>query len=454
MSLEVIILAAGEGKRMQSRLPKVLHPLGGEPLLSHVLRTAGTLEPARVHVVYGHGGEQVRRAFSDDSINWVLQEHQRGTGHAVQQVLPQIETDQQILVLYGDVPLVPASSLDVLCAAGREALALLTVSLPDPSGYGRIIRDEQGRVARIVEDKDAAAAERVIKEVNTGFLSAPCRRLGDWLSRVGSDNSQGEYYLTDVVQVAVADGEVIRDVAAENAWDVAGVNKRSELALLEREYQKRRALELADRGVTVMDPWRLDQRGDVQVGRDCVFDVNVVLEGPVRIGDHVHVGANCCLSGARIGSNVVIMPNCVIEEAVVGDGARIGPFARIRPGTRIGKHAHVGNFVELKSASLGEGAKVNHLSYVGDSSVGERTNVGAGVITCNYDGVSKHKTVIGDDAFIGSNSQLVAPVRIGDGATVGAGSTITEDVPDHALAVSRSRQRNIKGWKHSSGDGS
>jgi len=436
---------------MQSRLPKVLHRLGGEPLLCHVLRAARALQPDRIHVVYGHGGEQVRETTGEtaceDSINWVEQREQLGTGHAVQQVVPHVESGRQVLVLYGDVPLISARSLESLCEAGRDTLAVLTVKLSDPAGYGRIVREDQGNVVRIVEERDAAGDELSLAEVNTGFLAAPSDRLGEWLSQVGKENSQGEYYLTDIVEIAVRDGMAVHAVTADNAWDVAGVNRRSELALLEREYQKRRALHLADSGVTVIDPYRLDLRGDVKVGADCVIDVNVVLEGPVKIGRNVRVGANCCLTNVLIGDDVIIRPNTVIEEAVVGNGAMIGPFARIRPGTRLAEDVHVGNFVELKNAELATGAKVNHLSYVGDSTVGAHSNIGAGVITCNYDGAHKHRTEIGDRAFIGSDSQLVAPVRIGNGATVGAGSTITQDVPDNALAVSRARQRNIKGWK-------
>jgi len=447
MTVEVIVLAAGEGKRMQSDLPKVLHPLGGEALLSHVLRTARALEPARMHIVYGHGGEQVREAIADDALNWILQSEQLGTGHAVQQVLPAVDKSRQVLVLYGDVPLIPAASLETLCDAGRKGLAVLTVTVPDPTGYGRIVRNEDGDVARIVEDQDADDGERAIREINTGFIAAPADRLDAWLARVGNDNRQREYYLTDIVQIAREQGEAVHDVAAASTWDVAGVNRRSELSLLEREYQKRRALALADRGVTVLDPYRLDQRGEVDAGRDCVIDVNVILAGPVTLGDNVQVGPNCILANARIGHGAVIKANTVVEDAVIGDAAMIGPYARIRPGTRVGPEAHVGNFVELKKAELGRGAKVNHLSYVGDSNVGEGANIGAGVITCNYDGANKHRTDIGDDAFVGSNAQLVAPVRIGAGATVGAGSTITQDVPDNALAVGRARQRNIPGWK-------
>lgn len=450
MSWEVIVLAAGQGTRMHSALPKVLHPLGGEPLLGHVLRAAGRLKPDRVHVVYGHGGERVRESSDDDSINWVLQKEQLGTGHAVQQVLPHVGDDKRILILYGDVPLITAPLLEALCEAGRDAPAVMTVELPDPSGYGRIIRDETGRIVRIVEEQDASEAERAVPEVNTGFIAAPARSLKDWLSRVDNDNRKGEYYLTDIVGVAVEEGATINDVRARDPWDVSGVNRRSELALLEREYQKRRALELADRGVTVMDPYRLDIRGEVEAGRDCVIDVNVILEGRVVLGDNVNVGANCRLADVRIGDNVTIKPNSIVEEAVVGSESWIGPFARVRPGTRIGENVHVGNFVELKQAELADRAKVNHLSYVGDASVGADANIGAGVITCNYDGARKHRTRIGDDAFIGSNSQLVAPVRIGRGATVGAGSTITQDVPDNTLAVSRARQRNIPGWKRPS----
>lgn len=447
MLLEVIVLAAGEGKRMQSRLPKVLHALGGEPLIVHVLRTARSLGPARIHVVHGHGGEQVRAAVADDTINWVLQSEPLGTGHAVHQALPHVDGSRQVLVLYGDVPLIGAAALEALCEAGREAPAVLTTTLTDPGGYGRIVRDQAGRVRRIVEDKDAAGDERAITEINTGFIAAPAARLDALLRRVGNDNRQGEYYLTDIVQIAVDEGETVRDVAASDPWDVAGVNRRSELALLEREYQTRRALALADRGATVLDPYRLDQRGAVDAGRDCVIDVNVVMEGPVTLGDDVHVGANCLLANVRIGNNVTIQPNTVIEDAVIGDGAMIGPFARIRPGSRIAEDVHVGNFVELKNAELASGAKVNHLSYVGDSTVGANANIGAGVITCNYDGARKHRTLIGENAFVGSNSQLVAPVAIGAGATVGAGSTITQDVPADTLAVGRARQRHIDDWK-------
>ncbi|HSH42083.1 MAG TPA: bifunctional UDP-N-acetylglucosamine diphosphorylase/glucosamine-1-phosphate N-acetyltransferase GlmU [Arenicellales bacterium] len=447
MPLEVIVLAAGEGKRMLSRLSKVLHPLGGVPLVSHVLRSARALRPDRIHVVYGHNGEQVRAAVGDQDINWVHQAEQLGTGHAVAQVLPEIDAGSQVLVLYGDVPLIPSDSLQALCDAARQGPAVLTAVLPDPSGYGRIVRDDAGRVVRIVEERDADPDQRRIMEVNTGFVAAPAERLARWLSRVDRANRQGEYYLTDIVQIAAAEGATVEDVQASSTWDVAGVNRRSELALLEREYQKRRALELADRGVTVLDPYRLDLRGDVDAGRDCVLDANVILQGPVVLGDNVRIGANCVLGNVRVADNVIIHPNTIIEDAVIGPCARIGPFARIRPGTRVAAEAHVGNFVELKNADLAEGAKVNHLSYVGDSSVGAGSNIGAGVITCNYDGARKHRTEIGADAFIGSNSQLVAPVRVGAGATVGAGSTITEDVPDNTLAVSRARQKNIPGWK-------
>lgn len=402
--------------------------------------------------MYGHAGEQVREAVADAAVSWVLQAEQLGTGHAVQQVLPDIDRGHQVLILYGDVPLIPAASLSALCEAGSRAPAVLTAILPDPAGYGRIIRDNAGRIVRIVEDKDAVGDERLINEVNTGFIAAPAERLADWLSRVGKDNRQGEYYLTDIVQLAAADGETVAGVAAADPWDVAGVNRRSELALLEREYQKRRALALADEGVTILDPYRLDMRGEVTIGVDSVIDVNVIMEGPVRLGGNVRVGPNCVLRGVEVGDDVEIRANTVLEEAVVEDGALVGPFARVRPGTRIGRAAHVGNFVELKNADLAGGAKVNHLSYVGDSDVGAGANIGAGVITCNYDGARKHRTEIGDDAFIGSNSQLVAPVRIGRGATVGAGSTITEDVPEGTLAVSRARQRHIKGWKRPTKD--
>lgn len=437
---------------MRSSLPKVLHCLGGEPLLAHVLRAARALAPQRVHVVHGHGGGRVREVFDDGAIHWVAQAEQLGTGHAVQLALADIAADRQVLVLYGDVPLIRAADLELLCAAGRAGPAVLTTTLADPHGYGRILRDADGRVIRIVEERDADAAQRAIREINTGVIAAPAGALAAWLADMDRANTQGEYYLTDVVAIAVAAGIRVRDVAATDAADVAGVNRRSELALAEREYQKRRALALADCGVTVLDPWRLDLRGAVEVGRDCLIDVNVVLQGPVTLGDNVRVGANCLLSNVRVGDAVTIRPNSVIEDTVIGDRAVIGPFARIRPGTRVGADAHVGNFVELKNTELAAGAKVNHLSYVGDSRVGAGANIGAGVITCNYDGANKHRTEIGADAFIGSNSQLVAPVRIGDGATVGAGSTVTKDVPDGSLAVTRARQCNIPGWKRPSRD--
>jgi bifunctional UDP-N-acetylglucosamine pyrophosphorylase/glucosamine-1-phosphate N-acetyltransferase len=447
MPLSVVILAAGQGKRMLSDQPKVLQPLAGRPLLGHVLETAAELDAAAVHVVYGHGGEAVPAAFDGRPIEWALQAEQRGTGHALMQAMPAIPDEHQVLVLYGDVPLIRAATLRALIEradAGR--LVLLSVLLEEPSGYGRVLRDKAGSVYRIVEQKDATKKELAVKEVNTGVLLASAAALRRWLGRVRNDNAQGEYYLTDVVSLAVKDGLAVEAVVAPTAAEVLGVNDRLQLAALEAEYRRQRAAELMLAGVTLIDPARLDVRGRVAAGRDVVLDVNVVLEGEVRLGDRVRIGAGCVLRDVAIGADTIVHPQSVIDGAEIGERCVIGPFARLRPGTRLAAEAHVGNFVELKNAVLGAGSKANHLSYLGDVDVGRRVNVGAGTITCNYDGVNKWPTTIEDGAFIGSGSMLVAPVTIGAGATIGAGSTVTRPAPRGALTLERAEQRSVPAW--------
>jgi len=447
-SLSIVILAAGQGKRMKSELPKVLQPLAGRPLLAHVLDTAARLDAAATYVVFGHGGERVRAALPDAPVNWVLQAEQLGTGHAVQQAMPSIPDDHLVLVLYGDVPLLRAETLQGLVAlAGPKALALLTVTLEDPTGYGRIVRDARGRVRRIVEQKDATARELKIREGNTGVLAAPARLLRRWLGRLRNANAQGEYYLTDVIAMAVRERLKVTPLAAPDEIEVLGVNDKLQLAELEAAYRRRRAEELMRAGVTVIDPARLDVRGEVTVDSDVLLDVNVVLRGPVHLGRGVRVGPNSIISGTRVGAGTEIRANCVIEDAVIGADCQVGPYARVRPGTELAAGVHLGNFVEVKNSTLGAGSKANHLTYLGDTSVGAGVNVGAGTITCNYDGVNKWRTEIGDRAFIGSGSMLVAPVTIGHDATIGAGSTITKDAPPAQLTLERSRQVTVEGWQ-------
>ncbi|WP_348675131.1 bifunctional UDP-N-acetylglucosamine diphosphorylase/glucosamine-1-phosphate N-acetyltransferase GlmU [uncultured Abyssibacter sp.] len=444
--LHIVILAAGRGTRMRSSQPKVLQPLGGRPLLAHVLATARSLKPAATHVVIGHGADAVRARFADVSVNWVLQTEQRGTGHAVQQALPEIPDDARVLVLYGDVPLLTQDTL--LTLIDVDGPALLSVVLPDPTGYGRIVRDEDGAVSAIVEHKDANPEQLAIDETNTGVLAARADRLKGWLSRVGSDNAQGEVYLTDVVGLAVEDGLTVEVVQATDPDEVAGVNDRRQLAAAERVLQRRAANALLDAGVTLIDPARFDQRGRMSVGEDVVIDVNVVFEGDVELGDGVEIGPNCVIRDARIGDGSVIHANTVIEDADIGPSCQIGPFARLRPGTVLVGDNRIGNFVETKKATLDQGAKAGHLAYLGDASIGKRVNVSAGVITCNYDGANKHRTVVGDDAFLGTDSQLVAPVTIGARAYIAAGSTITRNAPDDALTICRARgQKTIPGWR-------
>ncbi len=442
MTLSVVILAAGQGKRMKSDLPKVLQPLAGKPLLGHVLDAAEGLQAAATHVVYGHGGEQVPAAFEGRDVHWALQAEQQGTGHAVMQAMPAIPDDSMVLVLYGDVPLVQLDTLARLVAeAGEDSVSLLSVMLPDPTGYGRIVRDGSGRVVRIVEHKDANAKERAIHECNTGLLCAPAGRLRRWLAALGNDNAQGEYYLTDVIVMAV------KAVGAPTATEVMGVNDKLQLAELEAAYRRQRAQALMLAGVTLVDPARFDARGALEVGRDVFIDVNVVFEGTVRLGDRVRIGPNCVIRDADIGDDTTVFPNCVIDSAEIGPNCNIGPFARVRPTSRLAAGVHIGNFVEVKNSDIGAGSKANHLTYLGDTSVGSKANVGAGTVTCNYDGANKWRTEIGDRAFIGSGAMLVAPVKIGAGATIGAGSTITKDAPEDRLTLERSKQLTLPNWK-------
>jgi len=448
MELHVVILAAGQGTRMKSVRPKVLQLLAGRPLLAHVLSRAGGLGAHATHVVYGHGGDAVPAAFPGQDVSWVLQAQQLGTGHAVAQAMPHIPDEASVLVLYGDVPLVePATLRPLVETASAGRLALLSVVLDDPTGYGRIVRDGDGRVHRIVEQKDASAGELAIREVNTGILAAPAGRLRKWLAGLSSDNAQGEFYLTDVVALAVGDGVTVDAFEASSVVEVLGVNDRAQLALLEAALRRHHAEALMAAGVTLADPGRVDVRGRLSCGRDVVIDVNAVFEGDVELGDGVTVGPNAWIRDARIGDGTRIHPNTIVDGADVGPGCEIGPFARIRPGTVLADGVKVGNFVETKKSRIGRGSKVNHLSYIGDSEIGAGVNVGAGTITCNYDGVNKHQTVIGDGAFIGSNTALVAPVSVGEGATIGAGSTISKDAPPDQLTVARGRQVTVKGWK-------
>jgi len=448
MNLSIIILAAGQGTRMNSARPKVLHPLGGRPLLAHVLDTARALQGSDVHVVVGHGAEQVRAAVPGTDIHWVLQAQQLGTGHAVAQAMPAVPDENTVLVMYGDVPLIRKATLEPLCQLAGEGLAaLLTAELDDPAGYGRILHHADGSISGIVEEKDASKSERSIHEINTGFIAAPAGRLRGWLAALGNHNSQGEYYLTDVIARAVTEGTGVRGITTDNIDEVLGINDRRQLAVQERCYQQRQAEACLQAGITLIDPARFDLRGRLDAGQDVLIDINAVLEGQVTLGNRVSIGPNVMLRDATVGDDVEILANCVIDGAVIGAGSRIGPFARLRPDTSLAVDTHIGNFVEIKKSEVGEGSKINHLSYVGDTTVGRGVNIGAGTITCNYDGASKHRTVIGDDVFIGSDTQLVAPVEVMEGATIGAGSTITHDAPAHELTLSRAPQTTRVGWK-------
>jgi bifunctional UDP-N-acetylglucosamine pyrophosphorylase/glucosamine-1-phosphate N-acetyltransferase len=445
--MNVVILAAGKGKRMRSDLPKVLHPIAGKPMLAHVLDTARKLGAARICVVYGHGGEQVREALAADDLTWARQEPQLGTGHAVLQALPHLDPAAPTLVLYGDVPLTRADTLvRLLKVSHGGTLALLTVSLPNPHGYGRIVRAD-GKVIRIVEEKDADDAERAIKEVNTGILVAPTAALARWLPGLGNSNAQGEYYLTDIVGLAVNEGVAVEAVQPDHAWEVEGVNSKLQLAALERIHQHNIAEALMEQGVTLADPGRIDVRGQLACGRDVSIDVNCVFEDTVALEDGVSIGPNCVLKNVVVKAGARLHAFCHVEGAEVGPKSVVGPYARLRPGAQLGTDVHVGNFVEIKNSTIADHSKANHLAYVGDATVGSRVNIGAGTITCNYDGANKFRTVIEDDAFIGSDTQLVAPVTVGRGATLGAGTTLTKDAPAGELTISRARQATVPGWK-------
>ena len=451
MALDIVILAAGQGKRMNSALPKVLHPLAGKSLVRHVVDAARSLNPGRIVVIYGHGGEAVREALVAPDINFAKQEPQLGTGHAVMQALPLLTNpgaDDLTLVLYGDVPLTRPESLKALVdAAAGGKLAILTVDLMDATGYGRIVRGAGGAIERIVEHKDASAAERAIREVNTGIMAVPTQRLAGWLKRLSNSNAQGEYYLTDIVAMAVAEGVAVTSAQPSAEWETLGVNSKVQLAELERTHQGNIARSLLEQGVTLMDPARIDVRGMLSTGRDVTIDVGCVFEGDVVLGNDIYIGPNCFLRNVRVRAGTRIEAFSHLDEAEVGAHCRIGPYARLRPGAQLDEHVHIGNFVEVKKSTIGAGSKANHLAYVGDSEVGQKVNIGAGTITCNYDGINKSKTIIGDGAFIGSDATLVAPVTIGAGAYIGAGSTITKEAPAGKLTLTRAKQTTVESWK-------
>ena len=449
MKLSVVILAAGKGTRMKSQLPKVMQPLAGRPLLRHVIDTVRELKATSSLVVYGHGGDLVQRAFADDAMRWVEQAEQKGTGHAVRMALSQLPIMGKTLILYGDVPLITVATLSRLIekVSDEKMLGLISLEMVDPTGYGRIVRNTAGNVTRIVEQKDADENEKKIREVNTGIFCVPNALLHQWLPALRNDNAQSEYYLTDIIAMAAADNIDIETIQPEHSWEVDGINDKLQLARLERLYQYTQVENLMRAGVTLIDPARFDQRGSITHGMDVYIEPNVILEGRVILGNNVYIGANCQLKDCEIGDNVIIKPNSLIDGAKVGAGAQIGPFARLRPGTVLAEDVHIGNFVETKKATLGKASKANHLAYLGDTIIGMGVNIGAGAITCNYDGVNKHLTTIGDNAFIGTNSSLIAPVIIGCGATTGAGSAISKDVPDNTLAVARGKQVVIENWQ-------
>lgn len=448
MSLTVVVLAAGQGTRMKSALPKVLHPLAGRPLLEHVTETATGLAPDKVIVVYGHAGDTLRSALAHLPVDWVEQAERLGTGHAVMQALPLIPPEHTVLVLYGDVPLISLTTLNRLLERQRRSgFAILTTELPDPTGYGRILRRADGGLLAIVEHKDASEAERSITEVNTGVMAVSASLLRRWLPGLDNGNSQGEYYLTDLVAMAVAEGIGVGSELSQDPIEVMGVNNRAQLAELERAFQRAQAGYLMAEGVTLHDPARFDLRGSLSTGRDVSIDVDVVIEGTVNLGDGVRIGPFCHIRDCTLGDGVEVLAHCTLDGVVAAAGARIGPYARLRPGTDLGEAAHIGNFVEVKNAQIGARSKVNHLSYIGDTEMGTGCNIGAGTITCNYDGAAKHQTIIGNDVFVGSDVQLVAPVKVGDGATIAAGTTVTEDAPAGLLTVGRSRQQLVHGWQ-------
>ena len=447
--LNIVILAAGLGKRMHSTLPKVLHPLAGKPLLGHVLDTAHSLSPQRICVVYGHGGEAVPQAIGDESLTWVQQTPQLGTGHALMQALPHLDSTGMTLVLYGDVPLTTIETLRRLIAtAGSKDFALLTVELADPAGYGRIVRnDETGGITAIVEEKDASKVQRQIREINTGIMVIPNQYLHGWLRKLENKNAQKEYYLTDIVAMAVKDGVKVEAAQSAYDWETIGINSKTQLAALERVYQNEYAKRLLDQGVTLADMSRIDIRGQLICGRDVEIDINCIFEGHVQLDDGVKVGAHSILKNVKVAAGSAIAPFSLIESAEIGKNCRVGPYARIRPGTRLASEVHIGNFVEVKNSTIAAGSKANHLSYIGDAVVGKNVNIGAGTITCNYDGANKYQTIIEDDVFVGSDTQLVAPVTVAQGSTIGAGSTITKDTPPETLTLSRAKQMSIDGWK-------
>lgn len=443
--LNVVILAAGKGTRMYSAKPKVLHALAGKPLVAHVLDCAQSLNPEKICVVYGHGGESVPQAMARYGASYALQEPQLGTGHAVQQAVPHLSDNSQTLVLYGDVPLIQHKTLQqMLQSAGL--MTLLTVNMPNPAGYGRIVRDESGSVIGIVEEKDATDAQRLITEVNTGIMLVDSTLLRQCLAKLGNNNAQGEYYLTDVVELAVAQGVLIHTTQPANEWEIHGINNKSQLAVLERTWQQVQATALLAQGVTLADPARIDVRGNLQCGQDVEIDVGCIFEGEVKLGRNVRIGAYCVIKNASIEEGTQIAAFSHIESSEVGENCHIGPYARLRPGTKLHDDVHVGNFVEIKNSEIAKASKANHLSYIGDATIGSRVNVGAGTITCNYDGANKFRTIIEDDAFIGSDTQLVAPVTVARGSTIGAGSTITRNTPPDELSLSRSKQMSIPGW--------
>jgi len=445
--MNIVILAAGQGKRMHSNLPKVLHPIAGKALAQHVIDTARNLAPEKLIVVHGHGGDVVKATLAAPDVTWAEQAQQLGTGHAVAQAVPALGAAAQTLVLYGDVPLTSVATLKRLLQAAKDGLSILTVDLANPAGYGRIVRDAAGNVQCIVEEKDATPAQKAICEVNTGIMAMPTARLADWLGRLKNDNAQGEYYLTDVVALAVAEGLPVRTAQPEGEWEVLGVNSKVQLAELERQHQRNIAEQLLVAGVRLADPARIDVRGELTHGRDVAIDVGCVFEGIVELGDAVEVGPYCVLKNVKVGAGTRIAAFCHFEDAVIGPDGVLGPYARLRPGTELGPEVHIGNFVEVKKSSIGAQSKANHLAYIGDAEIGQRVNVGAGTITCNYDGANKFKTVIEDDVFIGSDTQLVAPVTVGRGATLGAGTTLTKNAPPDALTVSRAKQVTLAGWQ-------
>ena len=451
MALTTVILAAGQGKRMNSDLPKVLQPLGGRSILSHVLATASSLGSKSINIVYGHGGDLVRKEFESSAVEWTFQAEQLGTGHALKQALPNIPKDHQVLILFGDVPLITEASLKkLLKAAIKGGIALLTAELSNPEGYGRVLRNGTNEIIEIVEEKDTTSDQKLIKEINTGLMVVPGEAIRGWIKKLSTNNQQGEFYLTDIISIAVAEGVPVFGVIVENVEEIIGINDRIQLAQAERTLQRRQAQEMMIQGATLADPERFDLRGSLKVGRDVFIDVGAVFLGDVELGNRVCIGPNAIISDSILGDDCIVREHCVIEGVKAGKECEIGPFARLRPGTEFDKQVKVGNFVEVKASTVGVGSKMNHLSYLGDSHIGENTNIGAGTITCNYDGALKHQTIIGNKVFVGSGAMLVAPLEIADGATIGAGSTITKNIPEKTLAVARSQQSIVKGWKRPS----